>query len=341
MLSRRPVRLSAPKVLPAPKALPLLGLIAAVITAFFFASPGTANAQSSAVRIETTTNGADADAAPGPSLTPGDALNWTYTITVNGKGDVFDLIVTDSQGAQPSCEVTGDGVPDGTQIHPGPLSDGQRFTCRAGGVVQPAANGTYRTEGSVTGFDFSGNVIVTASDRTHYTPKAPFVANPSVSIRALVNGDEANSAPGPFIDQGEAINWSYVVTNTGNTPLNSVRVTNSGGVAVNCGGQTNLLPEPLAPGETTRCKASSSAAMSAGLQSAQGVVRATVLDPTTGTVTDKLMEHDPHNYTSVGLPAVLAFTGPADYLLPSALALLIAGAGFTLTGQRVRRRTTS
>ncbi len=298
-----------------------------------------AGAQSPEIDIETSTNGSDADTGPGPTLSPGDPVTWTYTITVNGPNTLFDLIVTDSSGIQPSCDVDGDGNPDGSHIHPGPLDAGQSFTCTANGTVHAAANGTYAMEGSVKGFDFDGVTQFSDSDASHYTPKALFVPNPGVSIQALVNGIDANSSPGPYIAEGSSITWTYVVTNTGNVPLRSVSVTNTGGVTVDCGGQTNLIAGPLGPGASATCTGTTAAAdLAEGLQSTSGSVQATAIHPDNGATLNQLTAQDAHNYTPVQLPGALAFTGPSTYAVSGGLALVVVGAGFWFAGFSLRQR---
>ena len=52
----------------------------------------------SGVQIEVATNGADADAAPGPSIVIGDPVNWTYEVTNTGVTPVSNVRVTDDGG---------------------------------------------------------------------------------------------------------------------------------------------------------------------------------------------------------------------------------------------------
>jgi hypothetical protein len=45
--------------------------------------------------VEETTNGQDADAAPGPQIAIGDAVDWVYTVTNPGKVELDTISVTD------------------------------------------------------------------------------------------------------------------------------------------------------------------------------------------------------------------------------------------------------
>lgn len=332
-MSLRPIQKSASTSV-------LFAMVATLVLSLFLATwPGTAGAQSPEIDIETSTNGVDADAGPGPTLNPGESVTWTYRVTVNGPSTLFDLIVSDSSGLEPNCDVTGDGAPDGTHIHPGPLDAGQSFVCTATGTVQAAATGTYSNTGSVKGFDFDGITQFVDRDSSHHTPKALFIPEPGVGIQALVNGVDANSGPGPYIAEDSTITWTYVVTNTGNVPLNSVSVTNTGGVIIDCGGQKNLVPGSLSPGASATCTATTSAAkLAAGLQTSSGSVLATAIDPTSGATLNQLTAQDVHNYTPVQLPGALAFTGPSPYLVSAGLALLVAGLGLRMTGSAIGQR---
>ena len=63
---------------------------------------------------------------------------------------------------------------------------------------------------------------------------------PAITIKKATNGQDADEAPGPSIVVGSAVSWSYVVTNTGTTPLTGILVEDDRGVPVGCGGLTSL-----------------------------------------------------------------------------------------------------
>jgi hypothetical protein len=66
------------------------------------------------------------------------------------------------------------------------------------------------------------------------------VVGPSIRIMKSTNGEDADDAPGPSIVVGSTVTWTYVVTNPGITPLDSVVVVDDMGIAVNCAGKTTL-----------------------------------------------------------------------------------------------------
>lgn len=75
-------------------------------------------------------------------------------------------------------------------------------------------------------------------------------ADPSIVIEKATNGDDADTAPGPAIEVGQTVSWTYEVTNTGDETLENITVTDDQGVPVDCYGVTTL-----APGGSTTCDA--------------------------------------------------------------------------------------
>jgi len=54
--------------------------------------------------------------------------------------------------------------------------------------------------------------------------------DPSLMIQKATNGEDADTAPGPSIEVGDIVNWTYVVTNPGNVPLENIIVTDDQGI---------------------------------------------------------------------------------------------------------------
>ena len=81
-------------------------------------------------------------------------------------------------------------------------------------------------------------------DPSHYLG-----AEPSVDIEKATNGDDADTLFGPIVAPGDAITWTFVVTNDGPVPLADLTVGDDDTtVTVDCGDGTNgiefLLPAP-------------------------------------------------------------------------------------------------
>jgi hypothetical protein len=102
------------------------------------------------VRIEKSTNGRDADEAPGPEIEVGAAVSWEYVVTNTGTVDLTGVSVTDDRGVAVTCPST-------------TLAPGQSMTCTGSGV---AALGQYRNVGTVTAQ--SSLSAVTDTDPSHY-----------------------------------------------------------------------------------------------------------------------------------------------------------------------------
>ena len=104
-----------------------------------------------AVKIEKSTNGEDADNAPGPSILVGSAVTWRYVVTNTGTINLTGIVVVDDRGVSVNC--SGQTT----------LPAGQAMTCTGTGV---ATLGQYSNVGKVTAASASGSVD--DSDPSHY-----------------------------------------------------------------------------------------------------------------------------------------------------------------------------
>jgi hypothetical protein len=104
-----------------------------------------------AVKIEKSTNGEDADNAPGPSILVGSAVTWRYVVTNTGTINLTGIVVVDDRGVLVNC--SGQTT----------LAAGQAMTCTGAGV---ATLGQYSNVGKVTAASASG--AVDDSDASHY-----------------------------------------------------------------------------------------------------------------------------------------------------------------------------
>ncbi|NLN10702.1 MAG: DUF11 domain-containing protein [Acidobacteria bacterium] len=184
------------------------------------------------------------DAAPYvASTTPADgatgvAANANLTVTfseaVNVTGGWFSI----------SCASSG--------LHPAAVSGGPiTFT------LDPATDFTPGESCTVTIY------AAAVSDQDADDPPDEMAANyvwsftvaslAAISIEKATNGEDADLPPGPAIPVGAAVSWTYLVTNSGQTSLTNVTVTDDQGVAVTCPQDT------LAAAETMTCTASGTA----------------------------------------------------------------------------------
>lgn len=108
-----------------------------------------------AVQIEKSTNGEDADEAPGPKIVVGSPVTWQYVVTNTGTIPLTNITVLDDRHVTVSCPGT-------------TLAVGQSMTCTGSGV---ATAGQYRNVGTVTASSASGTVSDT--DASHYFGQVP------------------------------------------------------------------------------------------------------------------------------------------------------------------------
>jgi hypothetical protein len=195
------------------------------------------------IQIEKSTNGVDADDAPGPLLAVGSPVTWTYVVTNRGNTPLSSVTVTDDQG------VTIAG-PAGDANNNGELDPGETWTYTANGTAEVDQ---YRNLGTAVAIDALGQTV-SDSDLSHYFGYTPT----GIRIEKSTNGEDADDAPGPLLAVGSPVAWTYVVTNRGNTPLANVTVTDDQGVTIagptgdanNDGNSTRVRPgrtRPAAP----------------------------------------------------------------------------------------------
>jgi LPXTG-motif cell wall-anchored protein/uncharacterized repeat protein (TIGR01451 family) len=115
------------------------------------------------------------------------------------------------------------------------------------GVVEFPLNATANFAGEGPG----GNVLAAFSNQAAVEIQVVYTYQaPAIDIEKATNGEDADDPPGPTLIIGDPVNWTYVVTNTGEQNLVNVVVTDDRGVAVTCPQNT------LAVGEVMTCTAS-------------------------------------------------------------------------------------
>ncbi len=119
---------------------------------------------------------------------------------------------------------------------------------------------------------------VTDTDPVNFIVVVP--ANPAIDIEKYVNGDDADNPPGPTVNVGDTVTFTYVVTNTGNTTLNNIAVIDSTLGPVICPLAT------LQPGETMNCGPETEVVVTPGPMFMQATVTGTSPSGTPATDTD-------------------------------------------------------
>jgi uncharacterized repeat protein (TIGR01451 family) len=240
-----------------------------------------------AIDLEKATNGFDADAAPGPYLPVGSAVTWTYEVTNVGSEPLSEIEVTDDQGVTVICPAT-------------TLAVGESMTCTANGTVQP---GPYANIGTVTAIT-PDESPAGDSDPSHHFGQL-------LLLEKATNGQDADVPPGPSLNVGDPVAWTYTVTNPGPATVTGVAVTDDQGVTVTCPSTT------LAAGESVIC----TGAGTAQLGQYVNVGTATALLPAGG----QLSASDPSHYAG-GLLGLQKSTNGVDADLPPGPTVLVGSA---------------
>ena len=113
-------------------------------------------------------------------------------------------------GVDPTTSVR--GIKYETSVEPGPP------------VIFTLTLSGYRPEGAVETAVKAGQKIC------HDSTTGPACPQPGIHIEKSTNGEDADSAPGPYVEVGDSVTWTYVVTNTGDVPLSNINVTDNQGV---------------------------------------------------------------------------------------------------------------
>jgi uncharacterized repeat protein (TIGR01451 family) len=107
-----------------------------------------------AIQIKKSTNGEDADNAPGPTIVVGSPVTWQYVVTNTGTIPLTNVAVADNMNVAVTCPGT-------------TLAVQQSMTCSGSGA---AVAGQYSNVGTATASSTSG--AVTDSDASHYFGQA-------------------------------------------------------------------------------------------------------------------------------------------------------------------------
>ena len=172
------------------------------------------------------TNGQHHTQAPGANVAVGSTVTWSYVVTNKGNVTLTNVKVTDDKVSSISCPKT-------------TLLAKESMTCTASGT---AAACQYMNTGTATGKPPAGPDLID-QDWGFYFGQS----HPAIDIEKRTNGQDAPTAPGPMINAGSPVQWTYTVKNTGDVVLNNVTVTDDKGVAVSC------PKTSLQPGESMTC----------------------------------------------------------------------------------------
>ncbi len=170
--------------------------------------------------------------APDGEPNPGDVITYAFTVTNTGNVTLTNVTLADTIGG-----VTISGGPIASMA-PGAV-DNSTFT-GSYTLTQPDINtGNFYNEAEVTGTPPVGDDVTDDDDHDE-----PLDQNPGISLVKTGTLDMTVIAPSTRPDPGDEINYTFVVTNTGNVTLTGVDITDAvPGVSISGG------PITLEPGE--------------------------------------------------------------------------------------------
>ncbi|NDK29323.1 DUF11 domain-containing protein [Streptomyces sp. TR1341] len=165
----------------------------------------------------------------------GDTVDYAYTVTNTGNTDLHTVTVNDDLVTSVTCDTT-------------TLAPGDSTTCHGSHIItvaditpcQPANDGCALTNlAQATAFEPSGLEVASEQATATITVQQQQPTAELTLAKRVVS-------QGPF-RVGDQVRYTYTITNTGNTTLHNVSVTDNLVTAVTCETTT------LAPGESTTC----------------------------------------------------------------------------------------
>ncbi|MCK2025729.1 DUF11 domain-containing protein [Microbacterium sp. SSW1-47] len=165
----------------------------------------------------------------------GDTIDYTFTVTNTGNVTLTDVAVADPKVGTVTCDVT-------------TLAPGAVATCTAPAytvTTDDEAAGEVANTATASATDPAGDPAPTDDDSTT-TPAVP--AAPALSFEKTAGAPVDVNANG-ITDEGDTIDYTFTVTNTGNVTLTDITVSDPKAGTVTCDVTT------LAPGAVASCSA--------------------------------------------------------------------------------------
>jgi len=154
-------------------------------------------AGAASIDVQTTIDGLEADTAPGPSFLAGSTVTVTHVLYNTGSAYLaqVELLGADSACVFPTSSLAG----------------GEATLCTYDRTVTPGAHaeGIYAVASPIEGASH-----VSAARSVNY-----FGAAPAIHVKLYVEGEDADTEPGPYFPIHEPVELHYVITNTGNVQL--------------------------------------------------------------------------------------------------------------------------
>ncbi|MEE9494690.1 MAG: PQQ-dependent sugar dehydrogenase [Gammaproteobacteria bacterium] len=212
--------------------------------AFYTGEPGAAGRLSLSLR--TTANGL-ATNKPGPSVPPGSAVSWRYSVTNTGNAALHNVLVTGRQKVpalgdwETFCSFT-------------TIAAGATKNCNSSAL---AISGTYKALVVARSSLATGENVEDKTD-VFYQGTGSTTTQSSLSLQTLINA-QSSAKPGPSVSTGSIVNWTYAVTNTGNTTLDTVSIRGRQKLPAQGSWEDLCTISRIQPGTTKNCTSTSAA----------------------------------------------------------------------------------
>lgn len=162
------------------------------------------------IEVEKLVNGQDADAAPGVAVASGSTMSFDFQ--VSNPGNIRLTGVTLSDDVIPGASIV---PPPGWS---GALNPGQSATFTATYPAPTIGGQLHTNTATVSGTPVTGGPAVSDTDPANATTQR----EPAIEVVKLVNGEDANTAPGVLVDAGSTMTFEFEVQNTGNVRLTGI-----------------------------------------------------------------------------------------------------------------------
>ena len=193
------------------------------------------------VKVVKLVNGQDANTAPGVAVTTGSTVTWTYQVTNTGGSPASGVALVDDNGtSNNSADDFSPTYVSGDSNNNGLLDVGETWLYTASGT---AMTGPYCNVATV-----SATGVASGTDPACYTGGVVPLP-PVVKVVKLVNGQDANTAPGVAVTTGSTVTWTYQVTNTGGSPASGVTLVDDNGTPNNARTTSARPTSPVTPND--------------------------------------------------------------------------------------------
>jgi len=196
-----------------------------------------------AIDLEKYVNGEDADGLPELIIDPDEEIIITYTVTNKGALALTNVVLEDEYHP-----VTGPIDDDGDGI----LSPGETWNYRVQPGNEPVAEpGLNYDIATVTAQDVEGTEVTDTDGVIWFVPEPGGAA---IELNNYINGKDADTPPGFVCEfEGQGLDFTYTVTNTGDVDLTNVEIVTIRGACPpdECGPFGDIGNDGiLSPGET-------------------------------------------------------------------------------------------